>query len=191
VWAYLLSLEEIRQYIPRLTEYCWKTARKHSLEFGKGVPVPISRSPRIRVSETQLDHFLTFITSSHIVQDLPFGQRTLKLSDGRVLETPNVIRSMIKSRICAQYSQYCEEVNFKPFSKATMSRILLACAATERRSLQGLDYYHAEGAKAFDELREVVSQLELVRGHEWAFLQEKALRESKQYIKSDFRVRTY
>ena len=55
-----------------------------------------------------LDHFLTFITSLHVIQDLPFGQRYLHLSSGQVLETPNVIRTMIPQRIVKQYVQYCD-----------------------------------------------------------------------------------
>lgn len=32
------------------------------------------------VSAEQLNHFFDFITSAHIVQDLPFGGKKLKLS---------------------------------------------------------------------------------------------------------------
>ena len=38
-------------------------------------PYPRHRLPY--VSPKQLDHFLDFITSAHIVQDLPFGEKTL------------------------------------------------------------------------------------------------------------------
>jgi hypothetical protein len=69
-----------------------------------------------------------------------------------------------------------------------MRRVLSACAATQRKSLQGLDYYHAEDAKAFDDLRKIVMQIEPVHGREWAIKCEKALQEGKQYIKSDFKV---
>ena len=156
--ADLLLLNEIREYIPRLSEYCWTIARLHSLQHGRGIPVPTNHVHRIRVDEGQLDHFLCFITSPHIVQDLPFGERYLKLSNGTVLETPNVVRSLISSRICTQYIQYCSETYFKPFSEATMRRVRSACAATQRKSLQGLDYYHAEGAKVFDDLRKIVTR---------------------------------
>lgn len=188
IMADLLSLNEIRKYIPRLTEYRWKMARVHRLQYGRGATVPTSRICRIRVDEGQLDHFLSFITSPHIVQDLPFGQRYLKLSNGGVVETPNVVRSMITSRICAQYIQYCDETVFKPFSEATMRRVLSACSATERKSLQGLDYYHADGAKAFDDLSKIVKEVEQVHGREWTENCERTLREGKQYIKTDFKV---
>lgn len=56
----------------------------------------------MRVDESQLDHFLFFITSPRVVQDLPFGQRYLFLTNGNILKTPNVIRSMIPQRITKQ-----------------------------------------------------------------------------------------
>ena len=113
----------------------------------------------MRVNYAQLDHFLEFITSPHVVIDLPFGQRLLSLADGSLLETPNLIRTMIPERIVAQYTQYCKEVNFTPFSRSTMLRVLSSCPATVRKSLQGLDYIAADGGKAFDQLIEMVLKL--------------------------------
>lgn len=113
----------------------------------------------MRVSFAQLDHFLEFITSPHLVIDLPFGQRLRYLADGSLLETPNLIRAMIPERIVAQYTQYCKEVNFTPFSRSTMLRVLSSCVATVRKSLQGLDYIATDGGKAFDELIEMLPKL--------------------------------
>ena len=71
----------------------------------------VNKSPRMRVNERVLDHFLTFITSSYIIQDLPFGEKHLKLSCGTIIEMPNVIRSIIPSRIVEQYLCHCKEGN--------------------------------------------------------------------------------
>ena len=75
------------------------------------------------------------------------------------LETPNTIRIMISQHIVDQCVQYCTEINFKPFSKSSMFRILSACTATVRKSLHGLDYIAAEGAKAFDDLISILERL--------------------------------
>ena len=49
-----------------------------------------------------------------------------------------------------------------------MLRVLNECKASTRKSLQGLDYFAAEGARAFDELEDLVLQLgELVLRKEW------------------------
>ena len=94
VMADLTSFERMQAYIPDLTEFRFKEARKHKIQHGGGVPLPLKNRPRLRVSSEQLDHFLTFITSPPVIQYLPFGQRYLHLSSGQVLETPNVIHTM-------------------------------------------------------------------------------------------------
>ena len=93
--ADLLTFKGILNYIPGITEYWFKMVRHHSLQYGQGALPPQARSPRMKVENKQLDHFLTYMTSLHVIQDLPFGQRYLRLSSGKVLETPNVIRTMI------------------------------------------------------------------------------------------------
>lgn len=128
----LTTFKRIQDYIPGLTQYRFKVARQHSLQYGRGTLPPRPRSLRMRVQNKQLDHFLTYITSPHVIQDLPFGQRYLRLSSGKILETPNVIRTMIPNRLVKQYQAYCEETKFTPFSPATMLRVLSACAASVR-----------------------------------------------------------
>ena len=128
-----------------------KAAKQHAFRFGWGTSLTILKSPRMRVNEEQLDHFLTFITSSYVIQHLPFGQKTLSLADGTVVETTNVIGTLIPERIVAQYKQYCEET-FTPFSRSTILHIPSSCSATVTQSLHGLDYIAADGGKAFDEL---------------------------------------
>ena len=111
IMADLVTPSVIQQYIPCVTEYRIKAARKHKSKYGRGAPLEVTKSPRMRVDDSQLDHFLSFISSPHIIQDLPFGQRYLHLSNGKILETPNVIRSMIPQRIADQYKQFCLETN--------------------------------------------------------------------------------
>ena len=67
---------------------------------------------------------------------------------------------MIPSRLVRQYQAFCDETGFKPFGAATMLQILSACSATVRKSLQGLDYTAAAGAKGFDDLCTVIELLE-------------------------------
>ncbi|XP_032228454.1 uncharacterized protein LOC116611961 [Nematostella vectensis] len=153
------------------------------------VPVPQTKSPKMKVDESQLDRFLRFITSSHILQDLPFGQRHLCLSNGEILDVPNVIRGMIPQRIMDQYTEYCKEEEITPLSQSTMARILTACHATVRTSLHGLDYTSADGAKAFDILASIVDRLDgREKSREWSHTCRAALKTGKQYIKSDYKT---
>ena len=108
------------------------------------VLLPTARSTKMRIDYSHLDYFLSFLTNPHVIQDLPFGQRYLYLSGGKILESPNVIPSMVNQRVIDQYQQHCLETNFKPFIASTMQRILVSCSATVRKSLRGLDYLSAE-----------------------------------------------
>ena len=53
----------------------------------------------MRFSVTQIDHFIGFITSSHIIQDLPFGERTITLSSRETIKVPNVTKTIVPERI--------------------------------------------------------------------------------------------
>lgn len=183
------SYKSISSFIPGLTRYKFSLGNLHRLQYGRGAPVTHQPLPRIRVDPQQLDHFLSFITSPHLVQDLPFGQKTLKLSSGQLIEIPNVIRTMTPQRIARQYTQYCNETSFKQFSERTMLRVLAECKASVRKSLQGLDYFAADGARAFEDLENLVRQLgELGLGNEWQVRHVELLKAAKLYLKGDFKV---
>jgi len=190
VMAGVASFNAISTFIPGLTHYRYSISNIHRLQHGPGAPVPKDKAPRIRINLQQLDHFLSFITSPHLVQDLPFGEKHLELSSGKIIAVPNVIRTMIPERIVTQYMQFCSESNFSPFSRSTMLRILTECKASVRKSLQGLDYFAAEGARAFEDLGSIVDKISPFRadGAEWATATHDALKAGKSYLKGDFKV---
>lgn len=112
-----------------MTPYRFNIARHHRLLHGRGAIVPTDITRSMKVDFAKVDHFLDFITSSHIVQDMPFGEKMLKLSTGEVIKTPNVVRMLIPERITQQYFQFCTETNFTPMSKRTQLRVLDVCSA--------------------------------------------------------------
>ena len=151
------------------TDRCFSNL--YCLQHGSGALVPKDKAPRIRINLQQLDHFLSFITSPHLVQDLPFGEKSLELSSGKIIAVPNVIRTMIPERIVTHYLQFCSESNFSPFSRNTILRILTdECKASVRKSLQGLDYFAPQGTRAFEDLGSIVDKISPLRADraEWA-----------------------
>ena len=154
-----LSLKELREFIPTVTSYRYNIARRHRLLHGRAAPIPSQENRRMRIEPVKLEHFVSFITSPHVIQDVPFGEKILKLSTGEIIKTPNVIRTMIPERIIQQYQQYCCETNFEPTSKRTLQRILAVCSSSVRKSFQGIDNFSAQGAEAFDDLEKLVDKL--------------------------------
>ena len=187
-----LSLKEIREFIPTVTSYRYNIARRHRLLHGRAAPLPSQEKRRMRIEPAKLEHFVSFITSPHVIQDVPFGEKVLKLSTGEIIKTPNVIRTMIPERIVQQYQQYCCETNFKPMSKRTLLRVLAVCFSSVRKSLQGLDNFSAQGVEAFDDLEKLVDKLvDCGKTQQWTREIKQQLRMSKQYLKGDYKVGTF
>ena len=77
-----------------------------------------------------------------------------------------------------------------PISRSALRKVLSVCSASTRKSLQGLDYTSAAGAKAFDELEKVVDKLgdDFGKGFTWAKVQKEKLQLAKCYLKGDYKV---
>ena len=74
--------------------------------------------------------------------------------------------------------------------RSTLLRILNVCSASVRNSLQGLDYFTAQGSKAFDDLENVVDRLgdDCGMGLSWAKETKAQLKAAKRYLKGDYKV---
>ena len=111
-----LSLSQLREFIPSITSYRYNIARRHRLLHGRAAPVPCQENRRMRIEPAKVEHFVSFITSPHVIQEVPFGEKLLTLSTGEEIRTPNVIRMMVPERIVQQYEQYCYESSFSPMT---------------------------------------------------------------------------
>ena len=79
--AGVASYKSACEFIPGLTSSRYTVASLHRAQYGSGAPLPLERQTPLRIERVQLDHFLSFITSPHLVQDLPFGEKSC-LVDG-------------------------------------------------------------------------------------------------------------
>ena len=190
IMADKVSFKTLKKQIPNLTRYQFREARKHILVEGRGVALSLQSSQtRMAVSQTQLDHFLDFITSTHVIQDLPFEQKSIKLSTKEVIRVLNVIRMMVPESIVKQYFAYSSESGFTTLSRTILLRILNVCSASVRKSLQGLDYISCAGSQAFEDVHDVVNRLgDSFMGMTWARKQKEQLKSAKRYLKGDFKV---
>ena len=191
IMADKVNFKDLLTWIPNLSRYRFNIAKHHLLLHGRGSKVPSIQGTRMYISPEKLDHFLSFITSTHIMQDLPFGEKTLKLSSKAEIKVPNVVRSLIPEQIVLQYLGYCSDAGFTPMSRSTLLKVLSVCSASTRKSLQGLDYVSATGAKAFDELEDVINKLgdDYGKGFTWAKVEKEKLQSTKRYLKGDYKVR--
>ena len=169
IMADKVRYKKIICYIPGLSKYRYTEAKRHYVIHGRRVPVPHVRAPQRDVTKPHIEHFISYICSSHVIQDLPFGERTITLSTQETIKIPNVIRMAIPERLVRQYQAYCEESGFQALSRSMLLRNLSNCSASTSKSLHGLDYVSSTGAQAFEELLDVVEKIgDVGKGMDWA-----------------------
>lgn len=184
------KLKRLHEPFERLSDRQIKRAREHAHNIGPGLPVEKKFSNRVRIDMTKLDHFLTFVNRPYFYQDVAYGNRMLKLDSGERLSMPNIIRTVTRSTMIAQYLGYCKEDNFEPLSRATLYRVLEVREASQRKSLQGLDNTAADGAEGFQRLVTIVDELEQNFGADklWCNDIRTRLKNGKRYLKTNYRV---
>ena len=159
-----VTLKLLQLFLPGLTEGRFCAARFHAAKYGTGSRVEAKVGPVQRFSDCQIAHFVDFIISPHVCIDLPFGEKTLKLSPRTELYVPNMIRNMGSTRIIDQYLLCCKEmcVNFEPLSRSSLFPILDICKASTRKSLQGIDYFAADAAEGFKGIKRIIETYPLL-----------------------------
>lgn len=113
-----MSFKDLLSLLPEVTSHRYYAALSHSKKIGPALPIPEKKLHRQKLDPERLDSFLDFITSSHVVRDLPFGEKKLKFSDGTVHNLPNVVRCMGSADIIQQYKAYCQENEILLLGKA-------------------------------------------------------------------------
>ena len=110
--------------VPGLTTWRIDQARKHFATVGEGVYEEREPVVRYRLDGEKVDHFLDFISNPHYLQDVAYGTRKLKMSTGESIEVPDMVRTVISSRLVNLHQSYCREVDFYPLGRSTLFSIL-------------------------------------------------------------------
>ena len=76
------SKTELLQLVPGLTKFRIHEARKHAYRTKPGQLIETPSITRSRLDPVKVDHFLDFILSPSYLQDVAYGTKTLKLSNG-------------------------------------------------------------------------------------------------------------
>lgn len=66
----------LKEWIPDLTRDRFDIVRHHQLLHGRGTVVSTIQFTRMYVALGQLSHFVNFITSTHIIQNLPLPRKS-------------------------------------------------------------------------------------------------------------------
>ena len=145
IFASDYSKTELLQFVPGLTKFRIDEARKHAFQTKPGQPIEPPTITRTRLDPVKVDHFLDFISSPTFLQDVAYGMKTLKLSSGENVEIPNVVRTVISSRLVQLYLSYCTESSFEPLGRSTLFSIIkvrfqthfMSCLLVDIKILRG------------------------------------------------------
>ena len=118
------SKTELLNYFPGLSKWKIDEARKQAYLNGPGQVIDPPILKRCRLDPVKVDHFLDFISSPSFLQDVAFGTKILKLSDGHKIEIPSVVRTVVASRLIHLYQFYCSESGFEPIGRSTLFNII-------------------------------------------------------------------
>ncbi|CAB3977712.1 Retrovirus-related Pol poly [Paramuricea clavata] len=187
-WYPVKVLMRRHEKYEKITEWQVRKAKEHAKKTGPGIPVENLKRHRVRVDMEKVDHFLDFINRPYFYQDVAFGTRNLELESGEILTMPNVVRIVTRSTMIALYISLCKDEEFEALSRSTLYRILEVRKSSQRKSLQGLDNTAADGAAAFDTLETVLGQIKKFGvSTKWIKSTKTALRESKRYLKTQYK----
>jgi hypothetical protein len=116
-----------------------------------------------RMTAERIQHFLHFLFDRNYLQDNAYLTSTIKLSSGKKIEVPKVILVIRKRQMITMYQQYCEELNYDPLSERVCYNIVNAMKGKQKKCLQGLDSYIADGISGLDQLVSICPDIELQR----------------------------
>ena len=117
----------------------WKAKNQGNL-----VPEKV-RFTRNRLNIIKVEHFLDFVFSSGLLQDVSYGVHKIKFDSGTKETIPKAILTTRYSHAIGFYKQNSLKNQYEPLSDSTLWGILKAIKPSQRKSLAGLDDISAAG----------------------------------------------
>jgi hypothetical protein len=121
-------------------------------------PSPVTRK---RLDMLKAEHFIDFLFSSGCLQDVAYGSTKITLSTGKEFVVPKLKRTNNKAHIIRMYENHATSQGLQPPSATTLLKILDHCKTSQRKSMQCVDTFVANGIDAFNHLSEIVKSVDL------------------------------
>ena len=120
------------------------------------------KSVRQKLDMLKVEHFYDFMFDSGFIQDVAYGTAVMELDSGKMIEIPKSVHQLQRRHIIHVYENFCKEQLYDPLSASSLWKIMDNCNTSERKAMQGLDDYTADGLTGFDRLHSVVNGLKLI-----------------------------
>ena len=101
----------------------WKARKMKSSSKGLVIPQKVTLR-RNRMNTLKMEHFIEFVFSSGLIQDVAYGVTTLNFDSGDKQTIPHAVLTAKYSHVIAFYVQYCSEMGYESLSESSLWRIL-------------------------------------------------------------------
>lgn len=103
-----------------------------------------------RLSVQKARHFIDFLFSTRLLQEVAFGTTKLKFESGDKITISNTILNGLHEHATKEYLIYCKEKNYNSLGLSTLLKVLHKRKPHIRRKLAGIDSFVVEGIEAFE-----------------------------------------
>jgi hypothetical protein len=151
----------IRQLMERFS--CSRRMAASAIEISCGNPKKLedlaadASIRRHKMDMEKAEHFMDFLFTAGFLQDVAFGTTSIITEKGAKITIPFVVRTIVRAHIISAYKSFCDTILYEPLSDTSLWRIINVCKASQRKAMQCLDNYIAEGEKGFAELETFVN----------------------------------
>ena len=88
----------------------WTCVREHALFPGPGNPIITTKYHRKKCSEATLDTFLRYLSDNGLIQDLAYGHKEFRRSNGTMITVPSVKGVMSRRDIAKLYLKFAHSI---------------------------------------------------------------------------------
>lgn len=136
-----------------------KKARHIMKMFGMCAEEPKKEKIYSRLSIEKAQHFINYLFSTNMLQELAYGTTNLKLDSGDKITIGSTILNGIHEHAIKQYKVHCNEIHYESLGRSTLLKMLMKMKPHTRTKLAGVDSFVVEGIEAFEVMRNCVKSL--------------------------------
>ena len=136
---------------------------------------------RNRLDLQKCEHFLDFIFTSGILQDVAYCVTKVKYDSGDEQKIAHAILTAKFSHAIMFYRLSCQQVSYEPLSDSSLWNILHDIKTSQKKSLAGLDDVTAAGMNGFNVLEKFVKKMKMKETEE-------SLERGKRYLKTTYQI---
>jgi hypothetical protein len=118
--------------------------------YGPCSEEPKSERMYSRLSFEKAQHFINFLFSTGLLQEVAYGTTKLKLDSGDKVTVGNTILNGIHEHAVKEYIVYCTEINYESLGCSTLRNILKKMKPHIRTKLAGINSFVVDGIEAFE-----------------------------------------